>query len=98
MDGPDDGLPPAQESRTARNVGVGCLTAVAGFFGGGMIAVMVGKIVGSARGCRPPEGLPACDWWSYMAVGALIGVVLLPSVVVWRLRQGDAAASNSQRG
>ena len=67
-------------------VGVGCLTAIAGFFGGGMIAVFVAKVVGSFRGCQPPEGLPACDWGSYMIVGAVIGVLGLPLVSIMRLR------------
>ena len=39
----------------ARNIGVGCLTTAAGFFSGGMIAVLLAKFVGSAQGCQPPE-------------------------------------------
>lgn len=79
---------PRAEDRIAFGTyaGVGCLTAVAGFFGGGMIAVLVAKFVGSFRGCQPPEGLPACDWGNYMIVGALIGVVGLPLVSIMRLR------------
>ena len=82
----------------------GCLlliTAIAGFFGGGMIAVFVAKIVGSVRGCEPGEGLPACDWHVYMLIGAGIGVLLLPSVTFLRLRRaahGDAAARTPERG
>jgi hypothetical protein len=71
----------------ARNIGVGCLTTMAGFFSGGMIAVLIGKFVGSARGCRPPEGLPACDWWVYAAIGALIGAVTLPFLALRRLNR-----------
>ena len=66
-------------------VGAGCFSAVAGFFGGGMIAVMIAKIVGSVRGCQPPDGLPACDWGHYAIVGMLVGVVLLPLLSIWRL-------------
>jgi hypothetical protein len=69
----------------ARNIGVGCLTAVAGFFSGGMIAVLVAKFVGSAQGCQPPEGLPACNWWVYAGVGALLGAVTLPILALGRL-------------
>jgi hypothetical protein len=61
-----------------RNVGVGCVTGVAGFFSGGMIAVLVGKFVGSVQGCKPPEGLPACNWWVYAGIGAVIGALTLP--------------------
>ncbi|HEV7593787.1 MAG TPA: hypothetical protein VGO33_02235 [Gemmatimonadaceae bacterium] len=71
----------------ARNVGVGCVTTVAGFFGGGMIAVFIGKVVGSAQGCKPPEGLPACNWWVYAGIGAVLGALILPVVVLIRLNQ-----------
>jgi hypothetical protein len=71
----------------ARNVGVGCVTTVAGFFGGGMIAVFIGKVAGSAQGCKPPEGLPACNWWVYAGIGAVLGALILPAVVLIRLNQ-----------
>jgi hypothetical protein len=71
----------------ARNVGVGCVTTVGGFFGGGMIAVFIGKVVGSAQGCKPPEGLPACNWWVYAGIGAVLGALILPAVVLIRLNQ-----------
>jgi cation transporter-like permease len=70
-----------------RNIGVGCLTAMAGFFSGGMIAVLVGKFVGSAQGCQPPEGLPACNWWVYAGIGALVGVITLPVIALRRLNR-----------
>ena len=82
----------------ARYVGVGCLMAISGFFGGGMIAVAIGKVVGSLQRCKPDAGLPACNWFEYLAAGALVGMILLPSVVIWRLRQGPAATDHSQRG
>ena len=68
-------------------VGIGCLTTMAGFFSGGMIAVFVAKVVGSAQGCKPPEGLPACNWWVYAGIGALIGAVTLPVLALRRLSQ-----------
>jgi len=71
----------------ARNIGVGCLTAMAGFFSGGMIAVLVGKFVGSAQGCQPPEGLPACNWWVYAGIGALVGAITLPVIALRRLNR-----------
>jgi hypothetical protein len=72
----------------ARNIGVGCITTMAGFFSGGMIAVLVGKFVGSAQGCQPPEGLPACNWWVYAGIGALLGAVTLPVLALRRLNRG----------
>ena len=74
-----------REGIVARNLGVGCLTTVAGFFSGGMIAVLVGKFVGSMQGCKPPEGLPACNWWVYAGIGAVIGALTLPVLALRRL-------------
>ena len=71
----------------ARNVGIGCVMTFAGFFGGGMIAVLIAKMVGSVQGCKPPEGLPACNWWVYAGIGALIGAVTLPVGVLIRLNR-----------
>lgn len=56
-----------------------------------MIGVLVGRIVGSARNCAPPEGLPACDWYWYAAGGMLIGATTLPVLVLNRLRRRDTA-------
>jgi hypothetical protein len=80
----------------ARNIGVGCITAMAGFFSGGMIAVLVGKFVGSAQGCKPPEGLPACNWWLYAGVGAVIGALSLPFLALRRLNK-PVESDNSKR-
>jgi len=85
------GAPPPELERgeiIARNIGVGCITTGAGFFSGGMIAVLIAKFVGSAQGCQPPEGLPACNWWVYAGVGALVGAVTLPVLALGRLNRG----------
>jgi len=71
----------------SRNIGVGCLTTFAGFFSGGMLAVLIGKFVGSVQGCKPPEGLPACNWWVYAGIGAIFGVLTLPVLALWRLNK-----------
>lgn len=78
-------------------IGVGCLTFVVGFFGGGMMAALVAKIVGSARGCVPQEGFPACDTWSFVLPGALLGAVLLPAVAIRRLRQSRSGSPDPKR-
>jgi hypothetical protein len=70
---------------------------VPGFFGGGMVGALVAKTVGSIRQCVPPEGFPACDTWSYAVPGAVIGVLVLPSLVLWRLWRGKAGTDNSAR-
>jgi len=71
----------------ARNIGVGCITTVSGFFSGGMIAVLVAKFVGSMQGCQPGEGLPACNWWVYAGIGAVIGALTLPVLALRRLNR-----------
>ena len=71
----------------ARNIGVGCVTTFAGFFSGGMVGVLVAKIVGSVQGCKPAEGLPACNWWVYAGVGAVLGALTLPVLALGRLNR-----------
>ena len=81
----------------ASYVGVGCLTIPAGFFGGGMLGVAIGMIVGNLQDCVPPEGLPICNLERYLFPGALLGVVLLPAVsllLLRRSRRGGAGNSN----
>lgn len=75
-------------TQAAAYVGVGCLTVPAGFFGGGMLGVAIGMIVGNLQKCVPPEGLPICNLERYLWPGALLGLVLLPSVSLWLLRRG----------
>ncbi len=76
---------------------IGCLMAISGFFGGGMIAVAIGRVVGQLRRCEPAAGLPACNHVEFLIVGAAIGAVLLPSVVLWRLRRSSVAGGQSER-
>lgn len=84
------------EYKLERRIGVGCVSIVAGFFSGAMIGVMVAKIVGSARGCQPAEGLPACDWHVYAGAGMLIGVITLPLLIVRRMRSKTEAERISE--
>jgi hypothetical protein len=79
--------PPTQDV-TARNIGVGCFTTVAGFFSGGMLGVFVSKIVEAVRGLPKCEGIPTCDWGQYMLAGAALGAITLPVLVLWRLNRG----------
>jgi hypothetical protein len=81
-------VPPGEPDRSVwPYIGVGCITFVVGFFGGGMIGALVAKIVGSARGCIPMEGFPACDTWSFVLPAAVLGAFALPTAALWRLRQ-----------
>jgi hypothetical protein len=78
--------------RTATYVGVGCFTAFAGWWSGGMIAVLVAKVVGAVQGCAAGEHGQPCNWYVYAAVGAVIGAISLPILALRRLRRGDAAS------
>lgn len=78
-------------SRTATYVGVGCFTAFAGWWSGGMIAVLIAKIVGAVQGCPAGEHGEPCNWYVYAAVGAVLGAISLPILALRRLRRGDAA-------
>ncbi len=79
------------EYRTIRFVGVGCVTAIAGLFSGGMMGVLVAKVVGGVRRCEAPTGLPACDWHVYAGIGMLIGLITLPVLALNRLRRSEQA-------
>jgi uncharacterized membrane protein YdcZ (DUF606 family) len=77
------------EDRTARNIGVGCFTTFIGFWSGGMVAVLIGRIVEGLRRSPSCEGLPICDWTSYALVGGVLGAVTLPVLALRRLRRRD---------
>jgi hypothetical protein len=72
--------------------------AIVGYFSGGMLGVAVAKMVGGFNGCVPEEGFPACNFELYLQVGSLVGVLLLPGFLIWRLWQSGAAYRHSQRG
>jgi len=79
-----------------RNTMVGCLTIFVGFFGGGMIALLLGRFVDVVRRCSAPEGLPVCGNWAiYAGIGGAVGAILLPTVVFIKLLRADAAARDS---
>jgi hypothetical protein len=88
---PDDARP--------HYLGVGCFSVVAGFAGGGMIAVLIAKIVGLATRC-PSEaetGAP-CNWLTYAVFGAIAGAIILPTLTISLLRRARRRMQNSERG
>ena len=79
-------------------IGVGCVTTIAGFFGGGMIGVFVGWIAGQVRGCVPPaDSFPICDFFPYWTAGMLAGAVLVPMVALTRLRQSERRRDSARK-
>jgi hypothetical protein len=85
--GPD--APARAQDTLAAYFGIGCLTAVAGFAGGGMIAVLIAKLVGALTKCAADAetGAP-CSWTTYWFRGALLGMAALPAIALWRFRRG----------
>jgi hypothetical protein len=89
------------ETKTTRweYLGVGCFSTFVGFAGGGMLAVMIAKVVGAFARC-PAEaetGAP-CNWFMYAALGALSGAILVPAVSIWFFRRGRIRARHNERG
>jgi hypothetical protein len=81
--------------RAWQYAGVGCVTAAGGFFGGGMIGVFIGWVLGHLTGCRPAEGFPICNFHWYWVPGMVVGAILLPTVAISRLRQSDGRSPDS---
>jgi|SRR5690242_10667351 len=94
------GDPPRQApTPVSAYFGIGCITAVAGFAGGGMIAVLAAKIIGAVTRCsaEAETGAP-CGWTTYWLTGAIAGFVLLPTITIWLFSRGRRRAQNSERG
>jgi hypothetical protein len=96
---PPESSPPTDDTRDGPwpYIGVGCLTAPIGFFGGGMIAVLIAKIADAVRNCTPPEGLPACNTWEFLYPGAVLGLIGLPTIALYRLRRGRVARDSRDK-
>ena len=77
---------------------IGCLTAFLGMVSGSMVAIFVGVLVRYATNGERCSGVPICNWNEYAAVGAVVGLVTLPILTLWRLRRTDAGAGTSERG
>lgn len=81
----------AQENDAAvqfgRKFGLGCFTFIVGGFSGGMVAVLIGMILEGLKKSPRCEGLPVCNWYVYVGVGAVIGAASLPTLILYRLRR-----------
>jgi len=97
-EGPREARQGDVEDRTARNIGVGCFTTFIGLWSGGMVAVMIGKVVEGVRGAPSCVGLPLCNWHVYAGVGAAVGAISLPLLVLMRLRRRDVRRAHISRG
>ena len=75
---------------TIRIVAIGCFMAWAGALSGAMVAVLISKLVAFFVKAPRCDGIPTCDWYVYAAVGAGIGFLTLPWLVVSALRRPPA--------
>ena len=96
-----DNLGPEGSGHTSEGVwpyvGVGCMTAISGMMGSAMLAVLLAKLVGYTTGCAADgeTGAP-CDWLTYAVRGGLLGLILVPTIVIRRMRKARAASHNSE--
>jgi len=79
----------------ARVVAIGCFMAWVGALSGAMVAVLVSKGVAFFTRAPACDGIPTCDWYIYAAVGAGIGFLTLPWLVVSALRRPPASPTES---
>ena len=78
---------------TLRHVAIGCFMLWIGAFSGGMVGVLVSKGVAFFTKAPRCDGIPTCDWYIYAGVGAAIGALSLPWLVVSALRRAPAPAA-----
>jgi len=89
----------ATETPRPHYFGIGCFTTFIGFVGGGMIAVLIAKIVGAATKCASDKDTGApCNWYVFWLYGAIIGAVVVPTVAITLLRRSRRRLENSERG
>ncbi|MEK0430921.1 MAG: hypothetical protein RL139_725 [Gemmatimonadota bacterium] len=78
-----------------RVVAIGCFMAVIGAFSGGMVAVLISMGVAKLTAAPACDGIPTCNWHYYWGVGALLGALSLPWLVVSALRATPPADAPS---
>jgi hypothetical protein len=85
----------SRPSDRGRNAAVGCFMVPLGAVSGAMVAVLISKIVAYFAKAPACPDIPTCDWYIYAGIGALLGAISLPTLVLRRLLQG-ASSDNSQ--
>jgi len=92
------GAPPQPEpQRGPPKAAIGCFMVPIGAVSGSMIAVLLSKIVAYFTKAPTCPDIPTCDWHVYAGIGALLGAVTLPTLVLRRLSQ-PAPDINNDRG
>lgn len=89
------GAPPLDGPSRVRVVAIGCFMAWVGALSGAMVAVLLSKGVDLFTKAPACDGIPTCDWYIYAAVGAGIGFLTLPWLVVSALLRPPAPSNES---
>ena len=89
------GTPVVEGPSRVRIIAIGCFMAWVGALSGAMIAVLVSKGVAFFVKAPVCDGIPTCDWYIYAAVGAGIGFLTLPWLVVSALRRPLVPSNDS---
>ena len=87
----------AEERSGPPKAAIGCFMLPLGAVSGAMIAVLVSKIVAFFMKAPSCPEIPTCNWHVYAGVGALLGGLSLPALVIRRLMQ-PAPPDNNNRG
>ena len=92
------GVPPQPERQGGPpKAAIGCFMVPIGAVSGSMIAVLLSKIVAYFTKAPACPDIPTCEWHVYAGIGALIGALTLPMLVLRRLSQ-PAPDINNDRG
>ncbi len=90
----DEQNPPATDGAPwSRTLAIGCFMAPLGFFSGGMVAAFLSKLVAYVTHAKACDGVPACNWLEFTVVGGVIGMLSLPTLVMWALRSAKRRQS-----
>ena len=76
---------------------IGCFMVPLGAVSGAMVAVLISKLVAFFMKVPSCPEIPTCNWHVYAGVGALLGGLSLPALVIRRLMQ-PAPSDNNNRG
>ena len=73
-----------------RNLGIGCFVTPLGAASGAMVGVLLSVVVAYFTKAPACTDMPSCDWYKYAGVGAVLGGLSLPLLVLRRLFQRPA--------
>ncbi len=70
-----------------RNAAIGCFVTPLGAMSGAMVGVLLALVVAYFDKAPACADIPSCDWYVYAGIGAVLGGLSLPLLVLRRLFQ-----------